>query len=80
MNAELEPAHVVSARDGSQAEARRDNEWLALQLAEVAELLEAQGANPFRVRAYRRAASTLAGLARPLGELLLERHGIAVSA
>jgi len=35
------------------------NDQLATVLEEVADLLEAQGANPFRVRAYRGAAQTL---------------------
>jgi DNA polymerase (family X) len=52
----------------------RDNAWLALQLEEVAELLELQQANEFRVRAYRRAAE---GLRRhPTGaEELLRARG-----
>jgi DNA polymerase (family 10) len=33
----------------------------------VAALLEAQGANPYRVRAYRRAARSLLRLAEPSG-------------
>lgn len=36
-----------------------ENAWLAAKLEEVAELLETQAANPFRVRAYRRAAAAL---------------------
>jgi len=47
-----------------------DNEGVARRLEEVAELLEAQDANPFRVRAYRTAAATLRGLERPVSELL----------
>jgi len=39
----------------------------------VAELLEAQRANPFRVRAYRRAASSLRALREPVGELISAR-------
>jgi DNA polymerase/3'-5' exonuclease PolX len=41
-------------------------------LAEVASLLEMQGANPYRVSAYRRAAATLLDLRRPAGEMLDE--------
>lgn len=37
----------------------RDNAWIATRLEEVAELLEAQQSNPFRVLAYRRAAAAL---------------------
>jgi len=51
-----------------------DNERLAERLEEIAELLEAQHANPFRVRAYRRAAETVRARAEPL-HLLLEREG-----
>jgi putative hydrolase len=39
---------------------------------ELAELLEEQGADPFRVRAWRHGASTLRHLDRPVGELLEE--------
>jgi putative hydrolase len=41
----------------------------------VAELLDAQGANPFRVEAYRKAALTLRGLDRPVS-VILEAEGI----
>ncbi len=46
-----------------------ENAQIAALLDEVANLLETQGANPFRVRAYRGAAETLRGLKRPLAEL-----------
>jgi hypothetical protein len=39
-------------------------------LEEVADLLEAQDANPFRVRAYRRAADTVRGLKGPVHQIL----------
>lgn len=39
---------------------------IAERLRRAADLLEAQGENPFRVRAYRRAADTVAGLGRPI--------------
>jgi DNA polymerase (family 10) len=38
----------------------------------LAELLEIENANPFRIRAYRRAAQTIEDLARPAGALLAE--------
>jgi DNA polymerase (family 10) len=41
-------------------------------LDELADLLEIQGANPFRVRAYRNAVRTVAGLTRPLAEMVEE--------
>ncbi|MBN8892040.1 MAG: hypothetical protein J0H91_17275 [Rhodospirillales bacterium] len=35
------------------------NRWIATQLRQAAAVLQAQGANPFRINAYRRAAETL---------------------
>ena len=46
----------------------RENEQIADKLREMATLLEAQGANPFRAGAYRKAADTIARLARPVRE------------
>jgi len=43
-----------------------ENQDVAQRLREGADLLEAQGANPFRVGAYRRAADTVASLDRDL--------------
>ncbi len=37
---------------------------------EIADLLEIQGANPFRIRAYRNAARTIETLSQPLESLL----------
>jgi hypothetical protein len=54
----------------------RDNAWLAAALDEVAELLETQEANPFRVRAYRNAANTLRQCGIPAAETL-EAQGVA---
>jgi hypothetical protein len=47
-----------------------ENAELAAALREAANLLEAQGASPFRVRAYRNAAETLEGLPAPLWHTL----------
>lgn len=47
----------------------QENQQIADRLREAATLLEAQGANPFRAGAYRKAATTLAGLARPVREI-----------
>lgn len=52
------------------------NRQLAMKLQEMADLLEQQGANPFRAQAYRHAAVTLSGLAEDIS-LLLEREGMA---
>ena len=49
------------------------NQEIAQRLGEAAELLEQQGASPFRVNAYRRAASTIDGLKRDLGELVAQK-------
>jgi putative hydrolase len=46
------------------------NVEIAQRLKETARLLEEQGANPFRVQAYRRAAETVLRLDRPVTELL----------
>lgn len=49
-----------------------ENAEIARILAEVADLLEIQGANEFRVRAYRSATSTIGGLTRPLAEMVAD--------
>ena len=46
------------------------NAEIAERLDRIAALLEAQGANPFRARAYRTAAETLRGLDEPVAEIL----------
>lgn len=51
------------------------NRRIAGKLEEAAELLERQAANPFRVGAYRRAADTVAGLERDLGQIA-EQEGL----
>lgn len=43
-----------------------ENLDIARTLEELADLLEIQGANPFRIRAYRNAVRTVEGLTRPL--------------
>jgi DNA polymerase (family X) len=55
-----------------------ENADVADRLDEVAELLESQGANPFRVRAYGAAAQTLRQLPQPCHHLLAEdgREGL----
>jgi putative hydrolase len=45
------------------------NQQIAMKLAQAADLLEQQGANPFRVSAYRHAGDTVSRLARDIGEL-----------
>jgi DNA polymerase (family 10) len=46
-----------------------ENPEVAQAFDEVAELLELEGANPFRVRAYRNAAHTIRDLAEPVAEI-----------
>ena len=49
-----------------------DNLDVARVLRELGDLLEIQGANPFRVRAYRNAVQTVEGLTRPLARMVEE--------
>lgn len=48
------------------------NADVAAVFDEIADLLEVEDANPFRVRAYRNAARTVTGLGRPLADLVAE--------
>jgi hypothetical protein len=49
------------------------NDAIAAALTEIAELLERQGANPYRVRAYRQGAETVHHCERPLQVILAEK-------
>jgi hypothetical protein len=51
------------------------NGTIARRLEEVAAILEEQGANPFRIQAYRRAADVVRRERRPVAEIL-EREGV----
>src|SRR5262245_13504243 len=51
-----------------------DNEGVARHLDEIAELFEAKDSNPYRHRAYRRAAETIRQLLQPL-DVLLDADG-----
>ena len=53
-----------------------DNLMMARKLTEYARRLAGEGANLFRVRAYRQAAQTVMALDRPVAELL-EEGGLA---
>lgn len=53
---------------------RAENQRIARMLREAADLLDHQGANPFRVGAYRRGADTIAGLPRGL-DAIVEEEG-----
>jgi DNA polymerase (family 10) len=48
------------------------NSEIAEVFREVADILEIQGANPFRVRAYRTAARTVSGLGRNVADMIEE--------
>jgi DNA polymerase (family X) len=50
------------------------NQFVADRLHEAADLLQQQGANPFRVRAYRQAADTVTSLNEDLHDIL-KRQG-----
>ena len=47
-----------------------NNDTLAKRLLEFAAILESNGENLYRVRAYRQAAVTIQGLNRPVAELV----------
>ncbi len=51
---------------------RMNNATIAVQFEELADLLEIQGANPFRVRAYRNAARTLEALSESAADILAD--------
>ncbi len=53
-----------------------ENLDIAHALEELADLLEIQGANPFRIRAYRNAIRTVGGLTRPVRLMLEEGEDI----
>lgn len=50
----------------------RANMDVAARLEEIADLLDQQGSNPFRARAYRRAADRVRALDRPVADILRE--------
>lgn len=49
-----------------------ENVDVARTLTLLADLLEIQGANPFRIRAYRNAVNTIESLSRPLQDMIAE--------
>lgn len=54
------------------------NQEVAQKLLEIAALLEEQGANPFRVNAYRNAANVVTRLPQPVSEIVARKnlHGL----
>ena len=61
---------MSASADPEQGAPPLTNRQVAGRLEEVADLLEAQGDNPFRVRAYRTGADAVRGLRGPAHELL----------
>ncbi|MSR20003.1 MAG: DNA polymerase/3'-5' exonuclease PolX [Gemmatimonadetes bacterium] len=53
-----------------------ENLDVARELTLLADLLEIQGANPFRIRAYRNAVNTVEGLSRPLHAMVAAREDL----
>jgi hypothetical protein len=75
MEAPASAAPIASAEpvDGGAPTGRAghaQNTAIAAKLEEYADLLTQQQANPYRVRAYERAAQVVAGLDRPVSEIL----------
>ena len=52
------------------------NEFIAVQFELLADLLEIQGANPFRIRAYRNAARTISSTSESLSDLVATKHDL----
>jgi putative hydrolase len=59
-----------SASATEQKIAPPENDLVASRLEEIAQLLAGQGANPFRVNAYRTAAESVRQLVQPVGRIL----------
>lgn len=55
-----------------------ENAEIAADLSKVADLLQVEEANPFRVRAYRNAAATIRTLARPLSAMVRNGEDLTV--
>ncbi len=53
-----------------------ENPQIARVFEEIADLLELQDGNPFRVRSYRNAARTIKDLSRPLAEMLRQGRNL----
>jgi hypothetical protein len=73
-NQNLNPFRIRPPRSGAQRSGS-DNENLAFLLTDIARLLTEQGANEFRVQAYRKAAKTISDLDGPV-RAVFERDGI----
>src|SRR5690606_27028639 len=62
-----------ACRSFEESDVRRVNEQIAGRLEEVAYLLREQGADPYRVRAYLRAAGTVRSMREPVDEIFRQR-------
>lgn len=73
-------AHPPRARRGRAAPAPAaagiDNAAIAAVLDEMADILDVEGANPFRIRAYRNAARAVGSHGEDIGELLRSGGGL----
>ena len=69
MDARVGDAPAASESD---PQPQLENEQIAAWLRQAAEILQAQGANPFRVSAYRKAADTVGRCPRSLRDLLAQ--------
>jgi hypothetical protein len=76
MDRPVESIRSSTRGTGTRAAPGSENRILADRFDEIARLLDDQGANPFRVQAYRRAADTLRALGGP-ASAVLERDGLA---
>jgi DNA polymerase (family 10) len=54
----------------------KHNADIAVIFEEIADLLEIQGANPFRIRAYRNAARMLSELSREASQMLEKKEDL----
>lgn len=68
---------IVSPPPATHAAAAASNAEIAAVFDEVADWLELDGANPFRIRAYRNAARTIGGWPQPLDTWRDEDHALA---
>jgi hypothetical protein len=60
---------VIATRPETDSPGNEENASIAAALSDYADLLEAQGEDGFRIRAFRRASDTIFSLARPLRDV-----------
>src|SRR5215831_3718415 len=64
------PSWIGDHAWGDKEVQRMENVEIARVLEQYADLLDIRAENPFRVRSYRKAAQTVAGLSRPVAQLI----------